>query len=323
MTVSRRTLLGGLSSVALVGCSSEPTLRASALRGTGGAPAARSVTAREVLTVLAGQPTRDGAGVSLTRVIGQRALDHLDPFLLLDELHSDEPNAYIRGFPDHPHRGFETITIMLEGRMRHRDSRGGHGLITGGGIQWMTAGRGLVHSEMPEQEAGMLWGYQLWLNLPRAEKMCEQQYQDLAPERIATHGLAGGGELRAIAGEVLGVEGPVEPRATAPVLFTATLRDEAPLVVELPRDHSAFVYVPEGEIEVGPERRSTRVGQDQIAVLGPGTQLSIRARREGSSVLVAAARPLREPIARRGPFVMSTQEELEQAFADYRSGRLG
>jgi redox-sensitive bicupin YhaK (pirin superfamily) len=268
-------------------------------------------------------PTQDGAGVSLTRAIGSRALDHLDPFLLLDEIHSDEPNAYIRGFPDHPHRGFETITIMLEGRMRHRDSRGGHGLITGGGIQWMTAGRGIVHSEMPEQERGMLWGFQLWLNLPRAEKMCPQQYQDLAPERIAEERLAGGGLLRAIAGDVLGVEGPVEPRGTEPVLFTAVLRDEAPLVVDLPRDHNAFVYVQDGEVEIGPERRTTRVPQDHLAVLGAGNQLTIRARRDHAGILVAAARPLREPIARRGPFVMSTDEELRQAFEDYRNGTLG
>ncbi len=321
MSLSRRALLSGLSTAALVGCSSEPRLRAT--RAPTGAAAGRVIAGREALTVIPGIPTQDGAGVSLTRVIGQRALDHLDPFLLLDELHSDEANAYIRGFPDHPHRGFETITVMLEGRMRHRDSRGGHGLITGGGVQWMTAGRGLVHSEMPEQEEGMLWGFQLWLNLPRAEKTCAQQYQDLAPERIAEHRLASGGLLRAIAGEVLGVDGPVEPRATAPVLFTATLNDEAPLTIDLPRDHSAFVFVQDGEVEVGPDRRTTRVPQDHLAVLGPGTSLSIRARRENTGILVAAARPLNEPIARRGPFVMSTQEELEQAFEDYRNGTLG
>jgi redox-sensitive bicupin YhaK (pirin superfamily) len=328
MSLSRRALLRGLPPAALalgalpsalVGCSAEPRLRAA----SHGAPAARAVAGREVATLLPGMPTQDGAGVSLTRAIGSRALDHLDPFLLLDEIHSDEPNAYIRGFPDHPHRGFETITIMLEGRMRHRDSRGGHGLITGGGIQWMTAGRGIVHSEMPEQERGMLWGFQLWLNLPRAEKMCPQQYQDLAPERIAEERLASGGVLRAIAGDVLGVEGPVEPRGTEPVVFTAVLRDEAPLVVDLPRDHNAFVYVQEGEIELGPERRTTRVPQDHLAVLSDGNQLTIRARREGTSILVAAARPLREPIARRGPFVMSTEEDLRQAFEDYRNGTLG
>ncbi|GAB4197269.1 MAG: pirin family protein [Sandaracinaceae bacterium] len=320
MTISRRALLVGLASTAVVGCSSEPRFRTGARAS---APAGRMIASREALTVLSGLPTRDGAGVALTRVIGQRALDHLDPFLLLDELHSDEPNAYIRGFPDHPHRGFETITIMLEGRMRHRDSRGGHGLITGGGIQWMTAGRGLVHSEMPEQEEGMLWGFQLWLNLPRAEKMCPQQYQDLAPERIAEHGLPAGGRLRAIAGDVLGVHGPVEPRATEPVIFTATLRDEAPLVVDLPRGHHAFVYVQQGEIEVGPERRTTRVSQDHVAILDEGSRLEVRGRRADTGILVAAARPLREPIARRGPFVMSTAAELEQAFADYRAGRLG
>jgi hypothetical protein len=292
---------------------------------TSRAVAARAVVAapRAVERLVQGRATSDGAGVRLTRVLTQDLQRRLDPFLMLDAFGTDNPGDYIGGFPDHPHRGFETITIMLEGRMRHRDSRGGHGLITGGGIQWMTAGRGIVHSEMPEQERGMLWGFQLWLNLPRAEKMCPQQYQDLAPERIAEERLAGGGLLRAIAGDVLGVEGPVEPRGTEPVLFTAVLRDEAPLVVDLPRDHNAFVYVQDGEVEIGPERRTTRVPQDHLAVLGAGNQLTIRARRDHAGILVAAARPLREPIARRGPFVMSTDEELRQAFEDYRNGTLG
>lgn len=319
-SLGRRDLLLGLGATAIVGCS--PT-RPDPVFRSGAAPAARAFAERTALTVLPGLPTQDGAGVSLLRVIGQRALDHLDPFLLLDEIHSDEAGAYIRGFPNHPHRGFETITVMLHGRMRHRDSRGNNGVITGGGIQWMTAGRGIVHSEMPEQDQGLLWGFQLWLNLPRAEKMRAPQYQDLAPERIAEHGLPSGGLLRAIAGDVLGVDGPVELRETQPVLFTAVLRDEAPLVLDLPRDHNAFVFVQDGEASVGPEGRSTRIPTDHLAVLGEGNRLTIRGLREGTGILVGAARPLREPIVRRGPFVMSTRQELEQAFFDYQNGTLG
>lgn len=323
MRTTRRDWLVGSAATAgslLIGCTrEEPRFRTASSSSV--APA--SHTPREVLRVLQGQPTQDGAGVSLTRVIGQRELDHLDPFLLFDEIHSDAPNAYIAGFPNHPHRGFETISVMLQGNMRHRDSRGNAGLITGGGVQWMTAGRGIVHSEMPEQEAGMLWGFQLWLNLPRAEKMCVQRYQDLAPERITERRLASNGLLRAISGQTLDVEGPVEARATEPMLFTATLRDEAPLEIDVPRGHNAFVFVHAGELETGPERRRTRVQTNEIAIFDAGSRVSLRGVREGTGILFAAARPLREPIARRGPFVMNTQEEIEQAFADYRAGRLG
>ena len=319
MRTSRREwILGSLATTTslALGCTrEEPRFRPTA------APASR--TSRDVLRVLAGIPTRDGAGVSLTRVIGQRELDHLDPFLLLDELHSDVPNAYIAGFPDHPHRGFETISVMLQGNMRHRDSRGNAGLITGGGVQWMTAGRGIVHSEMPEQEAGMLWGFQLWLNLPRAEKMCAQRYQDLAPERITERRLASSGLLRAIAGHTLDVDGPVEARATEPMLFTAMLRDEAPLEIDVPRDHNAFVFVYAGELETGPERRRSRVQTNELAIFDAGSRVSLRGVRGGTGILFAAARPLREPIARRGPFVMNTEAELDSAFADYRAGQLG
>jgi redox-sensitive bicupin YhaK (pirin superfamily) len=309
------TLAAPGSAVAPLGRAGPPPTRAAA-------PAAHARDVRRVATVLVGMPTSDGAGVRLTRVIGQPGLRNLDPFLLLDRFASDDPDAYVRGFPDHPHRGFETVTIMLEGRMRHRDTRGGHGLVTGGGVQWMTAGRGIIHSEMPEQDRGLMSGFQLWVNLPAAEKMCPAHYQDLPPSAIAgaTHGA--GGLLRVISGDYDGLRGPIRPRPTEPLLLTAVLADETPLEVALPREHTAFVFVHEGVAHVGPDDDARRVGAGHLAVLGPGERLRVRARTQRAGVLVAAARPLREPIVQRGPFVMNTEAEIRQAWADYRAGVL-
>lgn len=286
------------------------------------APAITTVTRRPVARVFAGMPTKDGAGVELSRVIGQPALRNLDPFLMLDRFHSDEPGAYIRGFPDHPHRGFETVTVMLDGNMRHKDSRGNQGLITGGGSQWMTAGRGIVHSEMPEQERGLMSGYQLWLNLPAQEKMCPQYYQDLAPSAIAQSILpTGSGRVRVISGDVNGLIGPVRTRPTQPIVATAVLEDERVFEVETPKDHTAFVFVGSGEVDVGAENAETTVGTGRIAVLGAGERIRLRARMR-SDVLIAAGKPLQEPIVQRGPFVMNTEAEIERAWADYRAGVL-
>jgi len=283
------------------------------------APAVASRSWRSVSRTLAGMPTSDGAGVKLLRVIGHPALQDLDPFLLLDRIHSDDPGAYIRGFPDHPHRGFETVSVMLAGRMRHRDSRGNHGIITGGGAQWMTAGRGIVHSEMPEQEQGLLSGFQLWINLPAAEKMGPQAYQDLAPVQLVEDRLGpGGSRARLIAGP----GGPVRERPTQPILLTVALEDDRAFELDTPRAHSAFVYVAAGALEIGPEGGATRVGQGTLAVLGPGDRLRARATDQRSDILVAAARPIGEPIARRGPFVMNTEAEIQRAFDDYRAGVL-
>lgn len=286
------------------------------------APAVSSVSRRSVIRVLAGMPTKDGAGVQLARVIGQPALRNLDPFLMLDRFHSDEPGAYIRGFPAHPHRGFETVTVMLDGRMRHKDSRGNQGLITGGGSQWMTAGRGIVHSEMPEQERGLMSGYQLWVNLPAKEKMCPQYYQDLAPAAIAESILpTGAGRVRVISGEINGLVGPVRTRPTQPVVATAFLEDDRPFEVETPTDHTAFVFIGGGQVDVGPENAEKIIEMGQVAVLGPGERIRLRARQR-SDIIIAAGKPLREPIAQRGPFVMNTDAEIEQAWADYRAGVL-
>jgi quercetin 2,3-dioxygenase len=288
-----------------------------------GAPALIGRSSRSVLSQLAGMPTADGAGVRLTRIIGQPALRHLDPFVLLDRFNSDEPGAYIRGFPDHPHRGFETVTVMLSGRVRHRDSRGNHGLITGGGAQWMTAGRGIVHSEMPEQVEGFMSGFQLWVNLPAREKMCPQLYQDLQPDQLAEERLSpAGSKVRVIAGHEGGLIGPVRERPTQPILITLALEDERPFELETPAAHTAFAFVSSGEVDIGAEDRSTTVREGALALLGPGDRLRVRARGIRSELLVAAGRPIGEPIVQRGPFVMNTEDEIRRAFEDYRNGVL-
>jgi redox-sensitive bicupin YhaK (pirin superfamily) len=308
MLVARRQFLLGTGAV-LLGCNAQV------------APAVVSVTRRRVERTLLGMPTTDGAGVSLKRVIGQPALRNLDPFIMLDRFHSDEPNAYIRGFPNHPHRGFETVTVMLEGQMRHRDSRGNQGLITGGGSQWMTAGRGIVHSEMPEQQRGLMSGYQLWVNLPAREKGCPQFYQDLVPSALAESPLAGSGHVRVIAGHINGLAGPVRERPTDPTLATLVLEDEQPFEIDTPSSYTSFLFVGSGEIEVGPDGAESVIGAGNIAILGAGDRVRLRARSR-SDVLLAVGRPLHEPIVQRGPFVMNTEAEIQQAWADYRAGVL-
>jgi redox-sensitive bicupin YhaK (pirin superfamily) len=272
--------------------------------------------------MLPGMATVDGAGVRLMRIIGQPALRNLDPFIMLDRFHSDDPNAYIRGFPDHPHRGFETVTVMLEGRMRHRDSRGNQGLIMGGGSQWMTAGRGIVHSEMPEQERGLMSGFQLWINLPAKEKMRPQEYQDLQPSQLAEGKVSNASVARVIAGNLNGLVGPVRQRVTEPLLLTLALEDDQPVELETAENHTAFVMVSTGQADVGPEAKATAVPEGTLAILGAGRKLRVRAKDQRTVLLVAAARPLNEPIVQRGPFVMNTEEEIRKAFEDYRNGVL-
>ena len=275
-------------------------------------------TERRVAWTGRGMAASDGAGVKLTRVIGQPALPDLDPFLMLDEFGSDDPEAYIAGFPDHPHRGFETVTYMLAGRMRHRDNKGNEGLLTAGSVQWMTAGRGIVHSEMPEQEEGLMQGFQLWLNLPAKDKMSAPRYQDIPPDQIPVAHPAPGVEAKVIAGAVDGVRGPVEAGATEP--FYADFRIEAGSAVEvaLPEGHNAFAYVYEGSAEVGQPAQALARGT--IAVLTPGAAVRL-ASAEGARLILVAGKPLREPVAKYGPFVMNTEGELRQAFADFQAGR--
>jgi redox-sensitive bicupin YhaK (pirin superfamily) len=244
----------------------------------------------------------------------------VDPFLLLDEMHSDRPEDYLAGFPTHPHRGFETVTYMIEGAVDHRDSLGHHGHLCGGSAQWMTAGRGIVHSEMPNREtqSTRLWGFQLWINLPSSRKMMKPRYQDLAPERIPEVAIEDA-HVRLVAGEVGGVRGPVEGIVTAPTMLDATLPPKGRFSAPVPEGHHAVLYVIDGSVDVGP--KATAVQKGQLAVLEDRGDVFARAR-EGGRFLLFAAHPVGEPVARSGPFVMNTDDELRQAWEDYRSGRL-
>jgi hypothetical protein len=258
----------------------------------------------------------------MTRVIGTPALDHFDPFLLLDEFRSDDPNDYIAGFPDHPHRGFETVTYMLAGRMKHGDNQGNSGLLGPGSVQWMTAGRGIVHSEMPQQENGLMWGFQIWVNLPASDKMNTPRYQDLQGDQIPETRAAEGVTARVIAGELAGVTGAVSKVATDPVYLDLHFDAGASLTVPLPEAHNAFIYVYDGQVVAGPASEKTPVERGELALLSHGDGLDLAAGSAPARLILLAGRPLGEPIARYGPFVMNTNEELRQAFADFQSGRL-
>ncbi len=268
----------------------------------------RVVTAREAL---------EGAGVRIRRTLGTPALDHLDPFLLLDEFKSEEGADYIAGFPDHPHRGFETVTYMLAGSMKHEDHKGNRGELGPGSVQWMTAGRGIVHSEMPMQREGLMWGFQLWINLPKKDKMTEPRYQDIPADAIPDVELDGGAKLRVITGTMAGVTGPVEGIATSPLYVDVALHPNAECELPVPRDHNAFVYVFEGEGTVG----ETPLVAGQLGVLSAGEEDGVRlTTKDGMRLLLVAAKPIGEPIARYGPFVMNTREEIHRAFEDYKRG---
>lgn len=273
--------------------------------------------------VIVGMPTNDGAGVKLTRVIGQPALQDLDPFLLLDEFRSDEASDYIAGFPEHPHRGFETVTYMLAGRMRHGDNQGNTGLLRPGSVQWMTAGRGILHSEMPEQEDGLMWGFQLWVNLPASDKMTAPRYQDVPPEEIRTVERAGGVQIKVIAGEVDNVGGAVSAAATDPTYLDVSLPAGSRFDHVLPSDYAAFVYVFEGSVDIGSGDTAKNVDRGELAILSPGKSIQIaNPISKDARLLLVAGWPLKEPIVRHGPFVMNSDAEIRQAIDDFRAGRL-
>lgn len=278
-------------------------------------------TPARVIRTVRGRPTSDGAGVKLTRVIGGPDLPDLDPFLLLDEFGTDKAEDYIAGFPEHPHRGFETVTYMLDGRMRHRDNHGNEGVLTPGAVQWMTAGRGLVHSEMPEQESGRMRGFQLWVNLPAREKMTAPKYQEFAPDRILVAKPAAGVEVKVIAGRVGDVQGPISQPATDPVYLDIALDAGKAWEYALPAGHNAFAYVFEGALTVGEGDEARPLDTHEMGVLGGGEVLQVRAGSRPVRVIVVAGRPLREPVMRHGPFVMNTRQELMQAFVDFQEGR--
>jgi len=277
-----------------------------------------TTTLRPVTRRLRGQAASDGAGVRLTRVIGTNQLPDLDPFLMLDEFGSDKPGDYLAGFPSHPHRGFETVTYMLDGRMRHKDNHGNEGLLTPGSVQWMTAGRGIVHSEMPEQEQGLMRGFQLWVNLPAKDKMTAPTYQEFGAERIPEAKPADGVVVKIIAGRIGDIVGPVEQPATEPTYLDVALAPGASFEHALPVGHSAFAYVYEGAVTLAGE---DVVPKGDLLVFGAGDAVRFTATGAASRLILVAGRPLHEPVARYGPFVMNTKEEIMQAFVDYQEGR--
>ena len=262
--------------------------------------------------------TVDGAGVKLRRSLGSHALPLLDPFLMLDEFHSTNVEDYVAGFPSHPHRGFETVTYMVKGAVEHRDSLGNHGHIGPGSIQWMTAGHGIVHSEMPRGDTGGIWGFQLWVNLPSKLKMTKPRYQDLAPDCVV-EAEVDDARVRIVAGEAFGRRGPVDGIVTAPHMLDVALPAGARLEHALPASHAAFAYVFDGAALLG--RSRARVSAGQLAVFGPGAAVHVSSD-DGARMLLLSAEPIGEPVARRGPFVMNTDEEIRQAIEDYRTGRL-
>lgn len=276
---------------------------------------------RPVEQIVLGKETSDGAGVRLTRVLTGSLQRRLDPYLMLDAFGSDDPDDYIAGFPDHPHRGFETITYMLAGNMRHRDSAGHEGLLGNGGVQWMTAGRGVIHSEIPQQEEGVMEGFQLWLNLPARDKMCAPWYQDFGPADLPRYTTADGVDVTVIAGSSHGVKGAVTRAATAPLYLDIHLPAGTRFVQALPADHNVFVYVYRGEAAIA----GRAVPRQRMAILANHADLDgvVIEALEASRAILVAGRPLNEPIAQYGPFVMNTQEEIHQAMADYRDGKLG
>jgi redox-sensitive bicupin YhaK (pirin superfamily) len=272
---------------------------------------------RGIKRIVVGQETSDGAGVRLTRVIGGAQLPQFDPFLLLDHFVSDEPDDYIGGFPPHPHRGFETVTYLLAGQVEHRDNAGHTGLLKAGGVQWMTAGRGVIHSEMPQQQDGLLSGFQLWVNLPASQKMTEPSYQEFDREAIPLEERGDGVGVRVVAGQTsLQTTGPVSDLVT-PVLFCdITLPAGSRFTEPLPQAYNGFVYLIEGLVSID----GKKMERSSLAVLDQGDALEIAAQAQ-SRLLLAAGLPLNEPIARRGPFVMNSEAELQQAFNDYQEGR--
>jgi len=283
---------------------------------------------RAVERIVRGQPTSDGDGVRLTRVLTQPLQRRLDPFLMLDAFGSDSASDYIGGFPDHPHRGFETVTIMLEGRMRHRDSVGNVGLLEPGSVQWMTAGRGIVHSEMPEQQEGRMAGFQLWVNLAAADKMTAPAYRDIASSSVPEYTDAAGVRVRVIAGASGDVAGAVARPKTEPVVLDLTIPPGAAFDAELPAGHNAFAYVfAATAVAVGAGDAATAIEPERMAILandgGDGVRFAVAADAAAPArVLVVAGRPLGEPIAQYGPFVMNTSAELQRAFHDFQSGAL-
>jgi hypothetical protein len=281
-------------------------------------------TSRKLQAVIESVAASDGAGVKLRRSLGSRQNMRFDPFLMLDEFFSDNPDDYLAGFPSHPHRGFETVTYMLDGHMRHEDSFGNRGDLGPGDVQWMTAARGIIHSEMPQQTAGRMRGFQLWINLPGREKMKPAAYRDIPSHEIPTVPLAGGGEVRVIAGDFAQdagtVSGPIGGLSTQPLYFDLRLPAGLDLSIPTPVSHNAFLYVYEGNATVGDDARP--LPYRSAGLLTPGGQVRIHAGEQGVKLLLLAGKPIGEAVVQYGPFVMNTVAEIEQAIRDYQAGRL-
>lgn len=282
------------------------------------------MSTRELDRVINSVAASDGAGVKLRRSLGSANGQRLDPFLMLDEFYTDDPNDYLAGFPSHPHRGFETVTIMLDGHMQHRDHLGNEGDLGPGDVQWMTAARGIIHSEMPQQTDGRMRGFQLWINLPAAEKMNPAAYRDVPATVIPRAKLDGGGSARVIAGTLTQdsaqTAGPIQGHSTEPVLLDLDLPAGAQVSLPLPDGHAGFVYLYEGDAEVGMQRRS--VPKRSAGVLGAGDRAELVAGSQGARLLLLAAKPIGEPVVQYGPFVMNTRQEIEQAVNDFQRGEL-
>ncbi len=282
-------------------------------------PFKASGAVRGLEQIAAGIPVSDGDGVKLTRIIGSPEMDMVDPFLLLDLFESDQPDDYIGGFPDHPHRGFETVTYLLAGRMRHWDNAGHEGVIEPGDVQWMTAGRGVIHSEMPEQDDGLLQGFQLWVNLPSKQKMQPPSYQEFPSAEIPVETLDNGCKVKVIAGRTnSGTKGPVVIKATAPLFIDVELPQGATFQQVVPASHNGFIYVISGSVGIG---NSALLPGRMLGVFSEGDRIVISSPKSNSRFLVIAGMQLGEPVARGGPFVMNTREEILQTFDDYRQGR--
>ncbi len=272
---------------------------------------------RRVKQVARGVAASDGAGVKLTRVIGNSYVPRVDPFLMLDEFKSDDKADYMAGFPMHPHRGFETVTYILQGAFRHRDNQGNEGYLRPGSIQWMTAGRGIVHEEMPNQDDGPVWGFQLWVNLPAKDKMTAPRYQDIPPEAIPVVPTQTG-QVKVLVGEFGECRGPVTDIATDPLYLDVSIdQAEGDQEIEIPADKQAFVYVYQGEASIEGQALPER----HLAILGKGDILKVTALTADTRFLVVAGRPINEPVAQYGPFVMNTVAEVEQAITDFNEGR--
>ena len=284
------------------------------------------MTPRTVQRVIPSLPTSDGAGVKLRRSLGQSPAARLDPFLMLDHFSTDNAADYIAGFPSHPHRGFETVTYMLDGHMLHEDHLGHAGDLKNGGVQWMTAGRGIIHSEMPQQEAGRMRGFQLWINLPAREKMKPAAYRNIEAPEIPVVLQADGGRVKVIAGTVTvdgrPVAGPIQGVSTDPLYLDVALPAGARFTQPIAAGYSAFVYVFEGSVAVGPAAAARTLGTHSAGVLTDGDAVELRGGAEGGRALLLAGRPLREAVVQYGPFVMNTPEEIEQAIRDYQNGEL-